>query len=178
MRLNYTGACWGAGCLSFRLRPADPRNCRNHCVSEPTEKRPRRPNSRPGGDGHGAGISHRPARVSRAAHGPFGHASTWSRGSTEAAQILFGTERLEAGRPCRRSCVRAGLVASVGAGVCGIRRLAGDVDLALAKPLEMWRGLSTVRRTAWRMSRGCAGGPQGCGARAPARLWIGRLPGR
>ena len=79
--------------------------------------------------------------------------------------------RLDNCRTCRHA-------APVGVGVCGIRRLAGTVDLTLAKPLEMWRGLSSVRQTAWRMSRGCAGGPQGRGAGAPARLGIGRLPGR
>ena len=51
----------------------------------------------------------------------------------------------------------------------------GVVDLPLAKALEMWRGLRTVHRTAWRMSRGCAGGPQGPGAKTPAGLGKRRI---
>ena len=44
-------------------------------------------------------------------------------------------------------------------------------DLPLAKGAKVRRGLLAVRWTAWRMSRGCAGGPQGTrgGSPGPAR---------
>ncbi len=45
--------------------------------------------------------------------------------------MLFGTERLKAGRPCRRACVRAALGASVGAGAwrCRIVVILAILDL-------------------------------------------------
>ena len=84
-------------------------------------------------------------------------------------------EATEESLPNRQTHVRTGPGAS-GCTAFGPPIISfGVVDLPLAKALEMWRGLGTVRRTAWRMSRGCAGGPQGPGAKTPAGLGKRRI---
>lgn len=87
-------------------------------------------------------------------------------GSEATEQPASGCPKCEIAR--RRSTpggVSPRAARSVSAGGCPRRIcIVASVILGLAKGAKMWRGSRTARRTARGMSRGCAGGPQGCGA--------------
>ena len=144
------------------------RNCRNHCVSETTEKSPLAGNCT-----EWRGVQARGQVCgSRRATPPVTAASALPPSCRE--RCLSDRIRLLARPRCLLARVPAGQRQDVRAPGGDWRGRLQDSEFLPAWPIcrlqrrlkcgEVW---TTARRTAWRKSRGCAGGPQGRGADAP-----------